>query len=121
MARPESEHVKSLRAFRDRLIDARRAAAREPDLDLALRRFIDIETAIGLVGKAIDNEQDMTPLPPVDNPVEPPVFPPEPGTLPEAEIHARLCEALGLLPDLAPFREAARPGSANSWTTIAVR
>ena len=81
-ARPESEHVKSLRAFRDRLIDARRAAAREPDLDAALRRFIDIETAIGLVGRAIDNEQDMTPLPPVDNPVEPPVFPPEPGKSP---------------------------------------
>ena len=82
MARPESEHVKSLRTFRERLVDARRAAAHEPNLDAALRRFIDIETAIGLVDRAIDNELDMTPLPPVDNPVEPPVFPPEPGKSP---------------------------------------
>lgn len=39
---------------------------------------------------------------------------PLPGTLPEAEIHARLCEALGGLPDeaLAPLREAAGRGLA---------
>lgn len=37
---------------------------------------------------------------------------PLPGTLPEAEIHARLCEALGLVTDedLAPLREAAGRG-----------
>jgi hypothetical protein len=75
MARPESEHVKALRAFRDRLVEARRSIAHEPSVDTALRRFIEIETAIGLVDKAIDNELDMTPLPPVDNPAEPPPFP----------------------------------------------
>ncbi len=37
---------------------------------------------------------------------------PLPGTLPEAEIHARLCEALGAVTedDLAPLREAAEQG-----------
>jgi anaerobic selenocysteine-containing dehydrogenase len=35
-----------------------------------------------------------------------------PGTLPEAEIHARLCEALGVMPDLAPLRAAAKQGRA---------
>ena len=75
MARPESEHVKALRAFRDRLVDARRAVAQEQNVDTALRRFIEIETAIGLVDRAIDNELDMTPLPTVDNPAEPPPFP----------------------------------------------
>jgi anaerobic selenocysteine-containing dehydrogenase len=41
-----------------------------------------------------------------------PLFAPTPGTLPEAEIHARLVEALGALgdADLAPFREAAKAG-----------
>jgi anaerobic selenocysteine-containing dehydrogenase len=40
------------------------------------------------------------------------LFSPTPGTLPEAEIHARLVEALGALTetDLAPFREASRAG-----------
>ena len=76
MSRPESEHVKSLRRFRQRLVDARRAAAAaEPDVDAALDRFTRIETAIGLVDRAIDNELDLTPLPPVDNPTEPGAFP----------------------------------------------
>lgn len=75
MARPESDHVKALRAFRDRLVNARRAVAREQTIDTAVRRFIEIETAIGLVDKAIDNELDMTPLPTVDNPTEPGPFP----------------------------------------------
>ena len=37
------------------------------------------------------------------------LLPPRPGTLPEAEIHARLCEALGAVTDadLAPLRAAA--------------
>ena len=41
-----------------------------------------------------------------------PLFPPLPGTLPEAEIHARLIEALGELSDedYAPLRRAARLG-----------
>ena len=41
-----------------------------------------------------------------------PLLPPPPGPLPEAEIHARLCEALGVLPpdDMAPLAEAARQG-----------
>jgi anaerobic selenocysteine-containing dehydrogenase len=40
------------------------------------------------------------------------LFAPAPGTLPEAEIHARLIEALGALTDgdLAPMREAAKAG-----------
>ena len=40
------------------------------------------------------------------------LFAPTPGTLPEAEIHARIVEALGALTeaDLAPFRDAARSG-----------
>ena len=75
MARPESDHVKSLRAFRDRLVEARRAAARNPDVDAVMRRFIEIESAIGLVDRAIDNELDLTPLPHVDNPAEPGAFP----------------------------------------------
>ena len=39
---------------------------------------------------------------------------PLPGTLPEAEIHARLCEAMGAVTeeDLAPLREAAAKGPA---------
>jgi hypothetical protein len=49
MSRPESEHVTALKAFRQRLVEARRAAAGEADLDRALRRFTEIETAIALV------------------------------------------------------------------------
>ncbi|HWM86878.1 MAG TPA: molybdopterin-dependent oxidoreductase [Kofleriaceae bacterium] len=43
-----------------------------------------------------------------------PLFPPPPGPLPEAEIHARLVEALGQVTeaDLAPLREAATRGRA---------
>jgi anaerobic selenocysteine-containing dehydrogenase len=42
------------------------------------------------------------------------LFPPPEGPLPEAEIHARLCEALGAITedDLGPLREAARAGRA---------
>ncbi|HEY6002365.1 MAG TPA: molybdopterin-dependent oxidoreductase [Anaeromyxobacter sp.] len=42
------------------------------------------------------------------------LFPPPPGPLPEAEIHARLLEALGLVTeaDLAPLRAAAAAGPA---------
>jgi hypothetical protein len=72
MSRPESPHVTALRGLRDRLVEARRAAAREDDLDAVLRRFIEIETAIGLVDKAIENELDLTPLPRVDDPTTPP-------------------------------------------------
>jgi len=72
MSRPESPHVTALRGLRDRLVEARRAAAREDDLDAVLRHFIEIETAIGLVDKAIENELDLTPLPRVDDPTTPP-------------------------------------------------
>jgi anaerobic selenocysteine-containing dehydrogenase len=43
-----------------------------------------------------------------------PLMAPTPGTLPEAEIHSRLVEALGAITDadLAPFREAAKAGRA---------
>jgi hypothetical protein len=75
LSRPESEHVTALKNFRERLVDARRAASRSDNLDGALRRFIDIETAIGLVDKAIDNELDLTPLPTVDDPTVPGRFP----------------------------------------------
>ena len=44
-----------------------------------------------------------------------PVFEPLPGTLPEAEIHARLCRAMGAYSDadIAPLRAAARAGRAE--------
>jgi anaerobic selenocysteine-containing dehydrogenase len=44
--------------------------------------------------------------------LRPRLLPPPVGPLPEAEIHARLCEALGVVTDehLAPLREAARGG-----------
>lgn len=71
MSRPESEHVTALKAFRDRLIDARRAAVSDSNLDTALRRFTDIESALALVDRAIENEMDLTPLPRVDDPTEP--------------------------------------------------
>ena len=75
MSRPESEHTKALRAFRERLVQARRATSRMGDLEVAVRRFIDIETAIDLVDKAIGNEMDLTPIPRIDDPTEPPPFP----------------------------------------------
>ena len=74
MSRPESEHVTALRAFRDRLVEARRATSRRV-VDSAIRRVIEIETAIGLVDKAIENEMDLTPLPGIDDPTNPPPFP----------------------------------------------
>ena len=72
MSRPESQHVTDLKSFRDRLVDARRAAATDSNLDTALRRFTEIETALGLLDTAIENEMDLTPLPRVDDPTEPP-------------------------------------------------
>jgi hypothetical protein len=72
MSRPESEYVTTLKQFRERLVDARRAASSDSNLDTAVRRFIEIETAIALVDKAIENEMDLTPLPRVDDPTEPP-------------------------------------------------
>ncbi len=52
-----------------------------------------------------------------------PLFPPAPGTLPEAEIHARLCEALGAITeaDLAPLREAAKSGRAAYAQAVLAR
>jgi hypothetical protein len=72
MSRPESQHVTALKSFRDRLVDARRAAAVEANLDTAVRRFTEIENAIALVNRAIVNEQDLTPIPRVDDPTVPP-------------------------------------------------
>ena len=72
MSRPESPHVTALKAFRDRLIDARRAAVLEANLDTALKRFAEIETALALVEKAIEGERDLTPIPTVDDPTVPP-------------------------------------------------
>lgn len=71
MSRPESPHVTALKTFRERLVDARRAAAQEANLDKALARFTEIETAIGLVDRAIENELDLTPIPIVDDPTVP--------------------------------------------------
>ena len=79
MSRPDSQHVTALLAFRDRLVEARRATVLGDDLDAAMRRFVEIETALGLLDEAIDNERDLTPLPAVDDPTVPPPFPPEPG------------------------------------------
>jgi anaerobic selenocysteine-containing dehydrogenase len=55
--------------------------------------------------------------------LRPRLFPPPDGPLPEAEIHARLCEALGAVTDahLAPLREAARDGRAAYATTFLTR
>jgi hypothetical protein len=72
MSRPESPHVTTLRTLRDRLVDARRTAAAQADLDAVMARFTAIETTIALVDKAIENELDLTPLPPVDDPTTPP-------------------------------------------------
>ena len=72
MSRPDSPHVTALRAFRERLVEARRAAAQEDNLDTAAHRFIELQTAITLVDKAIENEMDLTPLPRVDDPTEQP-------------------------------------------------
>ena len=76
MSRPESQHVTALRAFRDKLVEARRVASRaDSDLDGSIRHFIEIETAISLVDKAIENELDLTPLPGIDDPTTPAPFP----------------------------------------------
>jgi hypothetical protein len=72
MSRPDSPHVIALKAFRDRLVEARRAAAQDDNLDAAIARFVEIETAIGLVDRAIDNELDLTPIPRIDDPTEDP-------------------------------------------------
>lgn len=75
MSRPESEHVASLRAFRQRLVEERRAIALTEEVGAAIRRFIEVESAIELVDRAIENELDMTPLPGIDDPTSPPPFP----------------------------------------------
>lgn len=51
------------------------------------------------------------------------LLPPRPGTLSEAEIHARLCEALGVVTDdmLAPFRAAAAKGLAAYAQEVVMR
>lgn len=72
MSRPDSPHVTALKSFRERLVEARRAAARDPDTGAALRKFIEVQTAIDLVDKAMNNEMDLTPLPAVDDPTEAP-------------------------------------------------
>ncbi len=72
MSRPQSEYVTALRAFRDKLVEARRAAVSNPNLDTARERFVQIQTALALVDTAIGEEQDLTPLPRIDDPVEPP-------------------------------------------------
>jgi hypothetical protein len=71
MSRPESPHVTALKEFRDRLIDARRAAVADTNLDKALARFVEIESALTLLDRAIENEMDLTPLPRVDDPTVP--------------------------------------------------
>jgi len=71
MSRPDSPHVTALKSFRERLVAARRAAAIDADLEAALRRFVEIETAIGLVDRAIEDELDLTPIPRVDDPTAP--------------------------------------------------
>ena len=70
MSRPDSPHVTSLKAFRDRLVEARRAAALETNTDAALRHFTEIQHAIDLGDHAIDDEMHLTPSPRVDDPTE---------------------------------------------------
>ena len=71
MSRPDSEHVTNLKAFRERLIDARRSAVTETNLDTAREKFAAIQTALALLDTAIGEEQDLTPLPKIDDPTEP--------------------------------------------------
>ncbi len=71
MSRPESQHVTALRAFRDKLVEARRHVVIDDNLDAAMARFGEIESTIALVDKAIENELDLTPIPRVDDPTEP--------------------------------------------------
>ena len=71
MSRPDSPHVTSLKRFRDRLVEARREAVATADFNAALTRFVQIQGAIDLYDAALNDEQDLTPLPPVDNPVAP--------------------------------------------------
>ncbi len=71
MSRPDSPHVTSLKSFRQRLVDARRAAALESNLDLAQPRFLALQQTIELVDEALDDEMDLTPLPRIDDPIEP--------------------------------------------------
>ena len=68
MSRPDSEHVTALKHFRDRLVDARRAAVRDDNLDNARERFVLIQQALALVDTAIGEEMDLTPLPKIDDP-----------------------------------------------------
>jgi hypothetical protein len=75
MSRPESEHVTALRALRDRMVEARRMVPQIDNLDEAMRRLVEIETAIRAVDAAIENEQDLTPIPHVDDPTQPGQFP----------------------------------------------
>jgi anaerobic selenocysteine-containing dehydrogenase len=55
--------------------------------------------------------------------LRPRLYAPPPGLLPEAEIHARLCEALGVVSeeDYAPLREAARESRAVYAETFMAR
>jgi formate dehydrogenase len=55
--------------------------------------------------------------------LRPRLYPPPPGPLPEAEIHARLCEALGAVAeaDYAPLRDAAQKGLAAYAETFLAR
>ncbi|MBK9029766.1 MAG: molybdopterin-dependent oxidoreductase [Myxococcales bacterium] len=55
--------------------------------------------------------------------LRPRLFPPPPGPLPEAEIHARLCEALGAVSEdmLAPLRAAAALGRTAYGQAFAAR
>ena len=71
MSRPDSEHVTNLKTFRDRLIAARRSAVIDQNLDTAREKFVAIQTALALVDTAIGEEQDLTPLPKVDDPTAP--------------------------------------------------
>ena len=70
MSRPESEHVKALRGFRERLVEARRAAVLDPNLDQSRPRFIEIQNAIDLLDRAMGDELDLTPLPRIDDPTK---------------------------------------------------
>ena len=68
MSRPESQHVSALKTFREKLVEARRAAVADQNLEAGITRFVQIQHALDLYEVALSDELDLTPLPTVDDP-----------------------------------------------------
>ena len=72
MSRPESQHVSALKTFREKLVEARRAAVADQNLEAGITRFVQIQHALDLYEAALSDELDLTPLPQFDDPTAPP-------------------------------------------------